>query len=267
MTIADDTTGGTVTMAPNSTLSIFGNDGTDQLTLLNATNKGSTVIYFNNPFFAKECDYYNLVFCNTNYATSNMSYQSNYQNFNNFSRHGPTPMTIFGDMTVLGNSRVQQGADIFIAGNLTIGQYCGWDTSVANLTVMSNTIMGGFLLDLDSANGTNGFNGDMIVTSTSFLWYISDVTNWYVNANLTNNGTISGIGYGSIIFNGTGIITGSKAITMPTMTVNGIYTINDAITLFTNTPTLNGTLVFDVANPNQLHFWRVPGRRYTIAGI
>ena len=149
MTIADDTTGGTVTMAPNSTLSIFGNDGTDQLTLLNATNKGSTVIYFNNPFFAKECDYYNLVFCNTNYATSNMSYQSNYQNFNNFSRHGPTPMTIFGDMTVLGNSRVQQGADIFIAGNLTIGQYCGWDSSVANLTVMSNTVMGGFLLDLE----------------------------------------------------------------------------------------------------------------------
>ena len=70
-----------------------------------------------------------------------------------------------------------------------------------------------------------------------------------MNANLTNNGTISGTGYGSIIFNGTGIITGSKAITMPTMTVNGTYTINDAITLFTNTPTLNGTLVFDIANP------------------
>jgi hypothetical protein len=251
-TISDDTSGGTVTMAPNSTLGIFGNFGTDQLTLLNATNQGSTVIYFDNPFFAKECDYYNLVFCNTNYATSNMSYQSGYQNFNNFSRHGPTPMTIFGDMTVLGNSRVQQGADIFIAGNLNIGQYCGWDTSVANLTVMSNTIMGGFLLDLDSANGTNGFNGNMIVTSTSFLWYISDVTNWFLNANLTNNGTILGTGYGSVIFNGTGIITGSKAITMPTMTVNGTYTINDAITLFTNTPTLNGTLVFDIANPKPI---------------
>jgi hypothetical protein len=256
-TIADnslnDPVGGTVTMAPYATLNIFGNFGTDGLKLLNATAKGNTVNYFNNPFFAKECDYFNLVFCNTNYATTNMSYQSGYQNFNNFSRHGPTPMTIAGDMTILGNSRVQQGADIFIAGNLTIGQYCGWDSSVANLTVMSNTVMGGFLFDGNSALGTNGFNGDLIVTSTSFLWYISDVTTWFLNGNLTNNGTLLGTGYGSIIFNGpNNFITGSKPILIPTMTVNGTYAINDTITLFTNTPTLNGTLVFDIANAKQI---------------
>jgi hypothetical protein len=253
-TIGDDTIGvaGAVTMAPNSTLNIYGNFGTDQLTLLDATATGNTVIYWDNPFFAKECNYFNLVFCNTNYAVSNMSYQSNYQNFNNFSRNGPTPMNIAGDMTVLGNIRVQQGADMSIGGNLILGQYCGWDSSVANLTVMGNTVMGGFLMDLDSANGTNGFYGNMTVTATSFFWYVSDVTTWFLNGNLTNNGTILGTGYGSIIFNGTGIITGSKAITIPTMTVNGTYTIGTTITLTTNTPTLNGTLVFDLARTNQI---------------
>jgi len=251
-TISDDTTNGTVTMATNSTLNIFGNFGTDQLTLLNATNNGCTVIYFDNPFFAKECNYYNLVFCNTNYAATNMSYQNNYQNFNNFSRHGPTPMTIIGNMTVLGNIRVQQGADMLIDGNLFIGQYCGWDCSVANLTVMGNTVVGGFLLDLDSADGTNYFNGNITVTATSFLWFVSDVTTWFLNGNLTNNGTLFGTGYGSVSFNGTGVITGSKPILLPTMTVNGTYLINNKITLFTNTPTLNGTLVFDIAHTNQI---------------
>ena len=219
--ISDDTTGGAVTMGPGSTLNIYGNSGTDQLTLLDATATGNTVIYSDNPFFAKECNYFNLVFCNTNYATTNKSYQSNYQNFNNFSRHGATPMNIAGNMTVLGNIRVQEGADMFIGGNLILGQYCGWDSSVATLTVISNTVMGGFLLDLDAVGGSNYFGGSVTVTATSFLWYISDVTKWFVVGNLTNNGTIFGTGYGSISFNGTGIITGSKPITIPTMTVNG----------------------------------------------
>jgi hypothetical protein len=251
-TISDDTTAGAVTMGPNSTLNIYGNFGTDQLTLLDATAAGNTVIYWDNPFFAKECDYFNLAFCNTNYAVSNMSYTSNYQNFNNFSRHGPTPMNIAGDMTVLGNIRVQQGADMSIGGNLIVGQYCGWDSSVANLTVMGNTVMGGFLMDLNNALGTNGFYGNLTVTATSYFWYISDVTTWFLNGNLTNNGAILGAGYGSIIFNGTGNIAGSKAIKIPTMTVNGTYTIGTTITLTTNTPTLNGTLVFDIAHTNQI---------------
>jgi hypothetical protein len=250
-TISDDTTGGAVTMGQNSTLNIYGNFGTDGLSLLDATAKGNTVVYSDNPFFAKECDYFNLVFCNTNYATTNKSYQNNYQNFNNFSRHGSMPMNIAGDMTVLGNIRVQQGADIFIGGNLFLGQYCGWDSSVTNLTVMGNTVMGGFLLDLDSADGVNTFNGDMTVTATSFLWFISDVTAWVLNGSLTNNGTLLGTGYGSVSFNGTGIITGN-AITLPTMTVNGNYQIGTTITLFTNNPTLNGTLVFDLAKTNEI---------------
>jgi hypothetical protein len=246
-TISDLTTGGTVTMATNSTLNIYGNFGTDALTLLDATANGNTVIYWDNHFFAKECNYYNLVFNNTNYPGP-----LPYQDFNNFSRHGPTPMTIAGDWILLGKVKVQEGTNIFIGGNLSIGQNCIWDCSVADLTVMSNTVMGGMLEDLDSAHGTNYFNGNITVTATSFLWYVSDVTTWFLNGNLTNNGTLYGAGYGSVSFNGTGVITGSKPILLPTMTVNGTYLIDNKITLFTNTPTLNGTLVFDIAHTNQI---------------
>ena len=239
--------GGTVTMAPNSTLNVLGDLGTDGLTLLDATANGNTVIYFANPFFAKECNYYNLAFCNTNYPGP-----LPWQDFNNFSRHGPTPMTIAGDVTLLGKVQVQQGADITIGGNLFISKNCRWDCSVANLTVTSNTVMGGLLFDGDGADGTNYFGGSITVTATSLEWYISDVTQWFLGGSLTNNGLIGGTGYGSISFNGTGVITGSKAIKIPTMTVNGTYAIGTTITLTTNTPTLNGTLVFDLVKTNQI---------------
>jgi hypothetical protein len=271
-TISDDTTGGTVTMAPNSTLSIFGNNGTDQLTLLNATNKGSTVIYFNNPFFAKQCDYYNLVFANTNYVDPLPPF-SPWQFFNNFSSvAGPTPMTIAGNMTLMGAVEVQQGtdgpgvsSDISIGGNLIIGPGCAWDSSGANLTVVSNTFVYGLMEDLNGGLGSNYFGGNVIVAgpSTSIPyypgfsytngWYVSDVTTWGVGGNLTNNGSIFGFGFGSISFDGTtGSIAGTNTLTIPTVTVNGSYAIGTSITLITNTPTLNGTLVFDIANPKQI---------------
>jgi hypothetical protein len=120
------------------------------------------------------------------------------------------------------------------------------------LTVASNTSMGGLLLDLDGALGSNYFRGSLTVNATAIGWNISDVTQWAIDGNLTNNGTIVGKGYGSITFGGNGIITGSKSIKIPTMTVNGTYKIATTITLITNTPTLNGTLVFDLANTNQI---------------
>ena len=75
----------------------------------------------------------------------------------------------------------------------------------------------------------------------------------HVGGSLTNNGLITGTGYGSIIFDGTGDhIAGTKPLKIPTMTVNGTYSIGTTITLTTNTPTLNGTLIFDIAKTNQI---------------
>jgi hypothetical protein len=261
---------GTVTMAPYSTLIITdptGGNGTFQLGVLNATNVGNTVVYACNPFWAKQCNYYNLVFANTNYVDPIPPFLP-YQNFNNFSgAGGPTPMTIAGDMTVIGYTWVQQGsggAPIYIGGNLTIGTNCIWDSSGDNLTVVSNVYIYGLMTDYNSALGSNYFGGNVLVQGPGISgwnpatgtgtngWKVSDVTTWGVGGSLTNNGAIWGVGYGSISFNGTGIITGSNSMTIPTMTINGTYAIDTTIVLTTNTPVINGTVVFDLANTNQI---------------
>src|SRR5262249_52417129 len=130
-------------------------------------------------------------------------------------------MTIAGNMAVIGKIKVQQGDDFTINGNLTLLTNGTWDCSSYNLTVLGNTTIGGLLLDLDGASGSNYFGGGFTVTSNSVGWNVSDVTNWVLGASLTNNNLIAGTGFGNICFNGTGIITGSKPITLPTMTVNG----------------------------------------------
>ena len=111
---------------------------------------------------------------------------------------------------------------------------------------LGSTTIGGNVLVSGPTNSAPNYNGGYYTNG----WHVSDVTTWYVGGNLTNNGAIYGNGYGSISFNGTGVIAGSNALTIPTMSVNGTYAIDDTITLTTNTPTLNGTLVFD-HGPNQ----------------
>lgn len=267
--ISDDTTGGTVTMGPNSTLTIFGNDATHQLSTLDTSAVGNTVMYVGNPFFAKQCDYYNLTFANTNYVDPLPPYLE-YQDFNNFSSsQGPTPMTIAGNMTLLGHTKVQQGSGgsaFTINGNLTIGAGCAWDSSGDNLTVVSNLYVYGLLEDLNGALGTSSFQGDVIVAGPSTSvpayvggpytngWYVSDVITWNVGGNLTNNGSIFGSGYGSISFAGAGTIAGTNALKIPTITITftGTYAIGTTVILTTNTPTLNGILVFDIAHLHQM---------------
>lgn len=250
--IGNGAAGGTVIMAADATLAITdptGAYGTDQLGTLNASAPGNTVVYACNPFWAKECNYYNLTFNFTNNPPP-----ASIVNFNNFSRHGATPMTIAGDMNVIGNIRVQEGADITINGNLVLATNASWDCSVANLTVLGDLTLttSALLLDLDGANGANSIGGNVTVAATAIGWNISDVTQWSIGGSLTNHGTIVGKGYGNISFNGTGNIAGSKNIKIPTLTVNGTYNIGLTITLTTNTPTLNGTLVFDLAKTNKI---------------
>jgi hypothetical protein len=242
---------GTVTLSPNATLTIVGDPagayGTQTLGALNAAADGSTVIYTGNSFWAKRTDYYNLVFSN-NVVTNLIDF------FNGaIPGYAAVPMNIGGDMTVIGKIKVQEGADFTINGNLLLTTNAQWDCSSFNLTVKSNLTLGpgALLLDLDGALGTDDFEGNVTVSSNAIGWNVSDVTQWLVGGNLTNNGLIVGKGYGCITFEGTGIITG-KPFTIPTFTNNGTYTIGTTITLSTNTPTLNGTLVFDLAQTNKI---------------
>jgi len=245
--------GGTLIMGTNATLEVInsGVSGTAQLGVLDASAPGNTVIYDNNPFYAKHCNYYNLVF---NAGTN----AGPFDFFNGLVGPGnpAVAMTVAGNMVVIGKTKVQQGDDFTINGNLLLDTNASWDCSSFNLNVAGSTTLGAgaVMVDLDGANGTNFFGGGMTVSSTALGWNLTDVTTWYLGGSLTNNGTIVGkpTGWASIFFNGTGIITGSQPIKIPTMTINGTYFIADTITLTTNNANFNGTLIFDLARTNQI---------------
>ncbi len=237
--------GGTVTMGPNATLTVVGDPagafGTQDLGLLDTTASGNTVIYSGNAFWAKHQNYYNLVLSGGGtFYNGNIAHAGD----NN------VVVTVAGNLTLGGTANVQEGDDIIVNGNLTIGPSNSWDCSSFNLNVSGNTALFGKLNDYDGAGGNDVFNS--ITLYTNGVLHILDSTNWYVNGSITNlGGSISGSAYGSINFNGTGIITGTP-ITMPTLVINGTYTIGATITLLTNTPTLSGTLVYDLAIPGEL---------------
>jgi hypothetical protein len=260
------TSGGTVILAPGVTLDVFdptGATGTYELGELNATATGCTVNYHCNSWWAKQTDYYNLIFSNP--ANTPTDFNNGAVAGNNYTA---TPIHVLGDMTISGtNIKVQQGADMWIGGNLWIlGATNTWDCSVGSLTVVSNTCLLGtrdLLLDLDGADGSNYFGGNITISSNALAWNLTDVITWGVGGSLTNQGLIAGKAYSSISFDGTGTITG-KPLTIPTMTVNGTYTIGTTITLTTNTPTLNGTLVFDLASTNQLILQSSPTNPLTL---
>ena len=242
---------GTVTMSPGSTLNIVGDpagaQGTYQLATLDTSATGNTVVYSGNPFWAKHQNYYHLMFSNT-VSTNQLDFYNGTVNM----QDPAFAMTVAGNMTVIGKIKVQQGDDFTINGNLVLGTNSTWDCSSYAFTVHGDTTIGGLFLDLNGALGTNYFGGSVTVLSTAIGWNISDVTHWGIGGNLTNNGTIVGKGYGSISFEGNGIITGTKSIKIPTINMDGTYAIGTTITLTTNTPTLNGTLVFDLARTNRI---------------
>jgi hypothetical protein len=254
---------GTVVMAANAVLDIddpLGANGTYQLATLDTGSSGNTVVYSSNPFWAKHQNYYNLVFSNT--VTTNMI---DFYNGTVNSQDPAAAMTISGDMTIVGKIKVQEGDDFTILGNLTLQSNAQWDCSSFNVTVSSNTTVGAgaLLLDLDGALGSNYFMGSVTIASNAIGWNVSDVTQWTIGGSLTNQGLIVGHGYGSVDFAGTGVITG-KPFTLPTISVSGNYLIGTTITLTTNTPTLLGTIIFDLANTNQLVLKSYPTNALTL---
>lgn len=226
---------GTVTMGTNITLDVLTDATIDPATTLDTSATGNTVIYTGQAHNIKVQNYYNLVLNGVGTFWSGI--------------YGSTAMTIAGNMTLDGTASVQEGGDFTIDGNLIVGTNCAWDCSSYNYTVVSNTIINGLFTDGDGASGNDNFNN--VTINPSGTLRILDSTNWYVFGNMTNNGgVIKGVKYASINFNGTGVVTGTS-INVPTLIINGTYQIATTINLATNTPTLNGTLVFDLANPGQ----------------
>lgn len=240
---------GMVTMGAGNTLEITTDTSIDPATTLKADAIGNTVIYSAQAATAKPQNYYNLVFdgVGTFYNGSTPSYPA-------------VDMTIAGNLIVSGTANIQAGANFYIGGNLTVGTtnfFTSFDCSVATVMVNGNTFVGGSLNDLDgsltNASGgveTNRFLGNVTINPGG-TWNVSDVTTWSVGGSFTNRGTIKSKGYGGISFNGAGNLAGNP-FSIKTIAVNGTYAIDTTITLTTNTPTLNGTLVFDLATTNKI---------------
>lgn len=276
---------GTVTMGQNDTLIITTDTSISAETTLNATTPGCTVMYTCNPYNTRIVSYYNLILNNTNWVPPASPYLYHYEDFNNFANAfvtTATPMTVYGDMTIMGYVKVQEanvaGVPITVNGNLTIGSGCAWDCSSGTLIVKSNLYLCGMLEDLDGANGSNYIGGNVVVTGPSVGgktwsggtytngWYLGDVVTWGIGGSLTNDGAIYGIGYASIFFNGTGSFGGTNILTIPTLTISpaAAYTIADTIMLTTNNANLYGTLTFDLANTNQIDLIPYPGAGTTL---
>ena len=235
--------GGTITMAPNSTLNVIGDaagaNGTQSLSTLDTSAANNTVIYTGNNYWIKHQNY--------DYLTAS-GYGAIYNN--------DSPMTIRGDLVLGGthNGGVQQAMPFTIDGNLIIGAGCYYDCSVTNVTVLGNTVVGGILEDLDgqTTNLDDSFNN--VTVAPGGLWRLTDVVEWSVGGSLTNNGNIT---YnqgpttgGAITFTGTGVITGNP-FTLQGLFLNGTNTVKTTVTA-TNFIGLKGTVVFDLANPGKL---------------
>jgi hypothetical protein len=189
---------------------------------------------------------------------------------------------------ILGKLYVGQGSswncstsDIVVMGPTVIDGGILWDNAAGfgtnyfggGLTILPNTnnldiTKGSYILTQKFTNGAYlSINGTYNPNQTNIYmgsWYLTDASEWTIGGNFTNNGRVGfGTNYGSADFSGTGtnfgstvfgagVITGSNALYMPTMQIDGTYKIADTITLSTNYPTVNGTVVFDLANTNQI---------------
>ena len=236
---------GTVTMTKNSTLNIVGTDageGTQSLATLDTSATNNTVNYEGNAFWCKHQNYYNLVLG---------GFGTLYNGEIGVSGDGAAAMTIAGNLTLGGTANVQQAASFTVNGNMIVGPGSTFDASCSPVTVLGNTIVSGTLVDFCGQSAAQDDVLNNVAVTPGGKWHLQDVVEWAITGNLTNHGDISGFGFSSITFNGTGVIAGDP-LTIPTLTINGSSTIATTVTVTTNTPGLNGTLVFDLAHKGEM---------------
>lgn len=247
--ICDSVVGnGELDMAPNTVLAITGQNnggfGADQLLVFNATNSGNTVIYQGNSHFCRFTNYYNL---------SLLGFGTLYNGNVGDPPNNGAPMTIYGNLVIAvggagqTTNGVQLANNMTIGGNFSLGTNCGFDASVAHFTVLGNTTVDGSLQDKAGGPGLTDVFSNLTI-DPSGRWEISDVNQWYILGNLTNNGTITSHGptgaEGGITFTNTGIVIGNP-FSVANLIVNGTTTFSTTVTA-TNFVGFGGTMGFDI---------------------
>jgi hypothetical protein len=266
--------------------------GTETLGVLNATATNCTVVYQGNSFWAKRTDYWNLVFngwgdfyngLQNSHPATPMTIHGNFF---------VTGTNVAPDQPNYTGCYVQCGDWITVLGNLYIAPSNTFDCSTSVVVVAGQTICAGALFDASGGVGSNYFAGGLTILSNNMVitnlnnplfastrgwtnvdylgpngqpsgttniyggaWYVTDATEWNVGGNFTNDGIVGfGKNYGNITFSGNGIIGGNKTniFILPSMTIIGTNEVADTINLTTNSPIVTGTIVFDLANSNQI---------------
>ncbi len=232
---------GAVVMGPNTTLTISGEnnggDGANGILGFDASSTGNSVIYAGNAFFCRHTNYYNL---------SLLGFGTLYNGNVGDPINVDEPMTIGGNLILGGTANVQQADTFTINGNLTIGTNSLYDCSVSPVTVLGNTTIDGKLTDFAGGANPDDIFGNITIRATG-TWAISDVIEWVVRGNLTNNGAITSAGSGGdggITFTNTGTVIGNP-FTIANLIVNGTTTFSTAVTA-TNFVGFGGTMGFDL---------------------
>lgn len=226
---------GSVTLAPGVTLTITADGPTVTGTLV-ATAVGSTVEFQGNPYSVASGTYYNLTL------------DGPYGTLYNYAG----PINVLNTLTLGGEINVQVGGYPWTIGNLIIGPLSTFDCSVQAVTVTNNVTINGTLEDQAAQTTALDDSLGSVTVNAGGTWNLGNTTEWALSGSLTNDGgTITGYGYGSVTFTGpNGVITGSP-VAMPVLAITGTTTIYTTVNL-TYSPTLNGTIVFDLANPGQV---------------
>jgi hypothetical protein len=232
---------GEVVMAPNTTLTITGansgGDGANGILGFDASSSGNSVIYQGNAFFCRHTNYYNL---------SLLGFGTLYNGNVGDPINVAAPMTISGNLVLGGTVNVQLAEGLTVNGNFTIGPNSTNDSSVSPITVLGTTTVNGMLTD--KAGGPNlddVFNN--LTVGPSGVWAISDVNEWLITGNLTNNGAITSqgpTGQGGITFTNTGIIIGNP-FSVANLIIDGTTTFSTTVTA-TNFVGFGGTMEFDL---------------------
>lgn len=229
---------GELIMAPNTTLTITGEtsggDGANGMVGFDASSSGNTVIYLGNAFFCRHTNYYNL---------SLLGFGNLYTGFTG---DAAVPITIGGNLVLGGTVNVQLAESMTINGNLTIGTNSTYDSSVSPVTVLGNTTIDGTLTDKAGGPNPDDIFSNITIRATG-TWAISDVIEWLVTGNVTNNGAITSAGPGGdggITFTNAGIVIGNP-FTIANLIVNGTTTFSTAVTA-TNFVGFGGTMGFDI---------------------
>lgn len=232
---------GTLIMGPDTMLTITGEtsggDGANGLLDFEATNAGNTVIYQGNAFFCRHTNYYNL---------SLLGFGTLYNGNVGDPVNVAAPINIGGNLILAGTANVQQAEPFAINGNLTIGTNSTYDCSVSPVTVLGSTTIDGKLTDFAGGPNPDDVFGNITIRATG-TWGISDVIEWVVTGNLTNNGAITSAGPGGdggITFTNTGTVIGNP-FTIANLIVNGTTTFSTTVTA-TNFVGFGGTMGFDI---------------------